>query len=158
MIQRIQSIYLLLVAICSALTLFFPFAHFYEGSVKLSEYAAFGVFNVQSVVLEMSSATVVPIWIFSILGTLLPLIIVFLYKNRKLQIKLVHLTYIIFIAFLILIYMGISNVSETLYSDGQEILYHIGFYLPVAAIAFLFLAIRGIKKDEALIRSIDRIR
>ena len=36
--------------------------------------------------------------------------------------------------------------------------YGIGAYLPVVAIAFLLLAFRGIKKDEDLVKSIDRLR
>ena len=42
--------------------------------------------------------------------------------------------------------------------EGLTTLYSYGFYFPVAALAFQFLANRGIKKDEALVRSVERLR
>jgi hypothetical protein len=42
--------------------------------------------------------------------------------------------------------------------SGAQISFKTGVVLPLVAIILDYLAIRGIKKDEALIRSIDRIR
>ena len=57
-------------------------------------------------------------------------------------------------------YLNIGNITDTLkLSYGNvEVSYHVGCYLPVLAIAFLILANRAIKKDEKLVRSLDRIR
>lgn len=158
MLQRVQTIYLLLASVSGALTFFLPYAQFYENDVMLLEYAAFGVFNVQSDVLEMTSPLSLPLWIFAILSTVLPLVIVGFYKNRKRQLQLNRLAYVVYLCYFILIYFGIQNISEAFYNGTAAILYHAGFYGPVAAIAFSFLAARGIKKDEELVRSIDRIR
>jgi len=62
------------------------------------------------------------------------------------------------LSFIVYLFFAVDMVHEKLYDDEVAILYHVGFYLPVVALAFLFLAIRGIKKDEALVKSLDRIR
>ena len=36
--------------------------------------------------------------------------------------------------------------------------YHVGFYLLISSIPFLFLANRGVKKDDDLVKSLDRLR
>jgi hypothetical protein len=42
--------------------------------------------------------------------------------------------------------------------ENLKAVYWIGFYMPVAAIAFQFMANRGIKRDEALVKSVQRLR
>lgn len=158
MIQRVQSIYLLLASIMGVLTFFLPFAHFYAGSDKVAEYAMFGVFNVQSEMVEMSSPYPFPEWIFGVLAVLIPLIALFMYKNRTAQLKICRLAYLINLGFIVFLFFAVDSVTDSLFDESIKPMYHAGFYLPVAAIAFCFLANRGIKKDEELIKSIDRIR
>jgi hypothetical protein len=158
MIQRAQSIYLFLASIAGLLTFFLPFAHYLQGDVKLAEYAVFGVFNVQSDLVEMSGPFLFPTWILSLFVTMLPAISIFMYKNRPAQLRVTRLGFLMNLGFIVYLFFAIDSIHSQLYGDEVSILYHAGFYLPVVAIAFLFLAIRGIKKDEALVKSLDRIR
>ncbi|MFT4771476.1 MAG: hypothetical protein ACI9CP_000921 [Cryomorphaceae bacterium] len=158
MIQRAQSIYLFLAAITGLLTFFLPFAHYLEGDVKLAEYAVFGVFNVQSDLVEMTGPFLFPTWFISLFITMLPAVALFLYKKRPVQLRITRLGFLVNLSFIVYLFFAIDSVHTKLYGDEVDILYHAGFYMPVVALTFLFLSIRGIKKDEALIKSLDRIR
>jgi hypothetical protein len=158
MIQRIQTVYLFLAAICGALTFFFTYAHFLEGDIKVAEYAMFGVFNVQSDTFEMAGPYAFPAWVFGALSTLLPFVAIFLYKKRPVQYRIARLAFLSNLAYAVYLFFAIDAIAESLYAGDITVLHHIGFYLPVAALPLCFLAVRGIKKDEALVKSLDRIR
>lgn len=158
MIQRIQTVYLLLALLCGALTFFLPYAHFLEGDLKVAEYAAFGVFNVQSDIVEMASPYDFPAWVLAVLSTLLPLIAVFLYKKRPVQYRIARLAFLTNLAYAVYLFFAAEAAAEMLFNGEITIFYHVGFYLPVAALPLCFLAVRGIKKDEDLVKSLDRIR
>ena len=158
MIQRSQTIYLFLAAIAGLLTFFLPFAHFVENDVKLSEYAAFGVFNVQSDLIEMTGPFLFPAWVFSVLASIIPMVTIFLFRRRPVQLKFTRLALLTNLSFIVYLFFSIDAIHTELCGTEVGILYHSGFYMPVIAIPFLFLGIRGIKKDEALVKSLDRIR
>lgn len=158
MIQRIQTVYLALAAIAVMLTFFLPFAHFFASDLKIAEYAMFGAFNVQSDTLEMTNPYPFPMWIVSALSILVPIFAIFQFKNRKVQMKWVRLGFLLNLAFVVYLFFAISKVNAELYEGQISVLYHSGFYMPVIALVFLFLAQRGIKKDEDLVKSLDRLR
>lgn len=158
MIQRIQTIYLFLAAVCGALTFFFTYVHFLQGDFKIAEYAMFGVFNVQSDTFEMTGPYTFPAWIFGALSTLLPFFAIFLYKKRPVQYRIARLAFLTNLAYAVYLFFAADAVAEGLFNGEVTVLHHIGFYLPVAALPLCFLAVRGIKKDEALVKSLDRIR
>ena len=92
-----------------------------------------------------------------LLTALNSLFIIFQYKKRMLQIKLSGLNYLLLSAILVSYYLAIKNNNDMLAEAGKgEFL--IGFYVPIIAIILNFLVIKFIKKDEALVRSVDRIR
>lgn len=158
MIQRIQTVYLLLAVLCAAATFVFPYAHFYSGEAKISEYVMFGLINVQSETMEMAGPYLFPIWVLGALAVLAPAIAMFLYKKRPLQYKIARLSYIVNLAYVVYLFFAIDAINTDFYESGMRVLHHIGFYLPIAAFVFCFLAVRGIKKDEDLVKSLDRIR
>jgi len=158
MIQRVQSIYLLLAALCGLITFFLPYAHFNADSLKLGEYAMFGVWNVQSDVFELAAPLGFPEWVFGILSVLIPTGALLLFKRRPRQLILVRFGLLTGMAYVCFIFFGAEAAQTKVFPDGSKILYHFGFYLPVISLPFYFLAVRGIRKDEALVRSLDRIR
>lgn len=158
MIQRVQTIYLILAFLAGVATFFLPFAHYLSGDVKMGEFAMFGVFNVQSDTLEMTNPYPFPTYVFGILISIIPLIAVFLYKKRPAQMKITRFGFLVNLGFVVYLFFAIDKVNEVAFDSTAEVLHHTGFYLPIAAMVFLFLAVRGIKKDEALVRSLDRIR
>lgn len=158
MIQRVQSIYLVLATLAGAMTFFLPYAHFYADEAEVAEYAMFGVFNVQSQVLEMTSPFLFPAWILGAFAVLIPLVSIFLYKKRPVQMRIVRLGYLINLSYVVYLFFAIDSINNSIFEGALDILHHTGFYMPVIAIVFSFLAIRGIKADEALVKSLDRIR
>ncbi|TBN00444.1 DUF4293 family protein [Hyunsoonleella flava] len=136
MLQRIQTVYLLLAA-ASALGLIFVF-HLWitnEGTTvfakdKLPFFAAF-----------LASGA-------------LSLITIFLFKNRKLQFVLGRLNIILnFFLLGFFVYLSLNLSGETEVSEKG-----IGMFLPIISIVFLALANKAIKKDEDLVKSVDRLR
>ncbi|MEW6774357.1 MAG: DUF4293 domain-containing protein [Bacteroidota bacterium] len=143
MIQRIQSIYLLLVGILSSLLFFFPFQ---KNIVGLSEIKA-----IQLSLMENENN-------FLLIASILNLIIlvdsitsIFLFRNRKLQMILCLYLLAMNIAMLGLMYFGSTQI------DGMPT-YQLPFVIPVLNIILSFFAYKNIKRDEELVKSADRIR
>jgi hypothetical protein len=136
MIQRIQSVYLLLAAVAAIAFLFIPFGTVVDnGNVILLKGNMNPIFDV-------------------IVGVIITIAMVsiFLYKNRKNQALLVLLNIIISIVFIAFESFG----AYTHQKDNFH--FSIGFILPVFILIFNFLAYKGIKSDEALVKSMDRLR
>ncbi|WP_143310738.1 DUF4293 domain-containing protein [Chitinophaga vietnamensis] len=146
MIQRIQSLYLLLAAGAGAATLFYNL-----WKAKLSN-------GTESYVNASSNYVMYVIYIVIIL---LALGCIFLYKRRKLQFRLTVFNILFAIGALVLQYSIVQQTANKLNSGGVTITsatYLPASFLPVALIILLFLAARGIYKDEKLIKSLDRLR
>lgn len=149
MIQRIQSLFLLLAAIAGGVMGSFDLwkATFSKGPAPASE-----TFN------AMSSYLIFTVLMISII---LSLVSIFLYKKRKLQFRLTVLNILLSIGILALIYLGVQKAANNLVAEGAVNLrasYQLPAFLPVIMIVCLFLAARGIYKDEKLIKSLDRLR
>ena len=156
MIQRIQSIFLLIVVILSAVLFFVPVA----------ELAGINVLYVQSIIKVCDTAEagscINPTYYIAALNGLvglIALITIFLFTNRKRQMLLGNLNMLLIIAMIVLVFYTIDKNTGSIKS-GVELMavYKIGAYLPVLMLIFTFLANRFIKKDEELVRSADRIR
>jgi hypothetical protein len=93
-----------------------------------------------------------------LLLTLFPLIILFLYKKRQIQMRLAASAMMANTAMLMLM-AGFANKSQEQIT-GRHLIEAPGggFLLPALSIIFLFLASKAIRKDDKLIRSADRLR
>lgn len=140
MIQRIQSIWLLLASICTVLTVKLSF---YTGN-KLDAITKTKAF----VQLNAQSDMVLTVLVGFILAACL--IAIFLFKDRKRQLLVTGVTALVAIINIII------YISETRsFLEGQySITSTITFLVPL----FLLLAARGIWKDEQLVKSADRLR
>ncbi|MHC1704829.1 MAG: DUF4293 family protein [Tenuifilaceae bacterium] len=154
MIQRIQSVYLLAVVILISMFFFFPFASFLlEQDMSTFHISIKGLIpnaGEQRVLLK-----VLPLVVLISLIILLTLVTIFLYKKRMLQIRLSILIILFLLGLQGLLYYYISVSSNML---GSTTKYSVIFVFPVISAILTYLAIRGIAKDEALIRSLDRLR
>ena len=83
--------------------------------------------------------------------------IMFSYKNRKRQLVLGRVNYFLILALVVFIHVSIKKILGQM-GAGQSIVYGISTYLPVVSLVFQFLANRAIKKDEELVKSLDRLR
>lgn len=143
MIQRIQSIWLLLASIASFAGMKLAF---YTGNVlsDLQNQNSAKVFS------EMNGMSNIFMNINTVAVGLLCLVTIFLFNNRRLQMKFCALI-IILEAVLILHYqMSISQFVEGTYA--------IGAVLQPLILFFALLAIKGINKDNKLIEESDRLR
>ncbi len=154
MIQRIQTIYLLIATILVSITIFTPYAYF------LAEGGTYDlcVFSLQSQDGVAIQSTIYA-GILLVLSAVLPFVTIFLYNRRLLQIRLCVVEIILLVgsAVIMSLYYFLSNrvFAEFDYSSQG---FKIGFVLPIIAIVFVYLALRAIFKDEVLVRSQDRIR
>lgn len=147
MIQRIQSVYLGGVFIMSALLFFIPFGTIGEYVVTATQIA-----NGEEVV---KSTT--PLAVLIVAAAALALVTTFMFKNRKLQMKLCSLTMIMqAVVMAMTLFMYIDPTAKEL--GIEEVSYGIGTYLPIGGMVLAFLASKAIKKDDDLVNSVDRIR
>ena len=139
MIQRLQTIWLLIAAVCAILT--YDLA-FYSG-VKLSGT------NIKQFV-ELNAMADVIIMVLTGLVALICLVTMFLFKNRKMQLRLTIVALLASIANLVIYF---KETAE--FTDGNILLTSIfTFIIPF----FLVMAARGIYQDEKLVKSMDRLR
>lgn len=153
MIQRIQSLYLFFTVIVTGLLFFMPVARlsvpneltydFYTTKVIQSgEVPVFITYNWMSLILNACI-------------TLLPLVTIFLYKKRFLQLRLCVANVILMLGMIVLMWVQLHRLTGELNADQQLC---IGFCFPLIGIILTWLALRGIIKDIALLKSYDRIR
>lgn len=150
MLQRIQSVYLLLASICMVVSLLTHLAVFTIGG-EIVRFEAMGFYMNEEIIFSTWG-----LFIIGNISAILSVIIVFLYKKRMLQIRLASMN-----LFMMLGYYGLTafyifkrnpEISSTFENVG------VGLIAPFVAIVLTYLAIRKIGADEALIRSLNRIR
>jgi hypothetical protein len=141
MLQRIQSIWLLLAAACALLTIKFSF---YSGNIETPG---------QPVSFQYLTAAF-DFWILIVTIALVCIaaIDIFLYKNRKLQGRLAILGIILSLLNIFLYLKAIHRFVE--HQGSHTISSLFVFAIPV----LFFLAFRGIYRDQKLVKSLDRLR
>ncbi len=138
MIQRIQSAYLFLIAGIMLAMSFLPvFSIGGNGSCPENAFCVNWLIPVSS----------------GLIG-ILALVNIFLYKKRLVQIKLCY----VIALFLILLYAYIFYIWISLSNSSTYIVFAYPITFPFIALILDFLTIKGIKKDEKLVKSLDRLR
>lgn len=160
MIQRIQSIYLLLAGILSAIGFCVCSAGWSTGE------AGFVSIDYVSVTDATGQAVSHPwgLLFFGVMATAMPIAAIFGYKNRRQQMKKVRLAQL----FMLLVYPTLYAYASAACRHLQELpsgesaepafIPCIGLAFPLLACIFAGLAHRAIRKDEELVRAADRIR
>lgn len=150
MIQRIQSVYLFLAAAVLGLQFVLPYASAPAGSVT-DAAATFsdGVFNLSDRLGML---------INDVIAVILAVAAIFLYKNRMVQSRVTSIgmfTATILAGTLALQFYFLAHDAGPSMSNVQ---YQAGVGMPALSVLLLWLANRAIRKDEALVRSSDRLR
>lgn len=135
-----------------ALVFVFPFATYFAGE-EIVEFSAKGA------TYKDTALTMVPFGIIVPVLMLLQVLIIFLYKNRPLQMRLGRLSYVLLLAMFATVYFQLDAVADQL-PDPEKVRLDLGiaFFLPVGALIFTFLGNRAIKKDDEMVKSVDRLR
>ena len=136
MLQRIQTIYLIIsAALVGAVYIWFP--------IIVSEDGTVIVRNDESIILGLIFGSI-----------LLTFISISSYKKRKSQFVMNRLNILLnFFLLGVFVYRSLTLSGETLVSEKG-----IGVFLPIISIVFLVMANKAIKKDEDLVKSVDRLR
>lgn len=140
MLQRIQTIWLLLV---SGLAFASLKLSFFSGNILVDNVKQFQNFTAMSHLLIM---------ILTVGVGIASLITVFLFGNRQLQIKICFGVLAVALLNILLYYLQTRNFVPNEWSFDLTSL------VTIAIPFLLFLAIRGIYKDEQLVKSVDRLR
>ena len=157
MIQRIQSIYLLLAAVSLILTAFFGFSSYQVGSEEEVLFNLFGISgSIEKISVWFPYKIVVPLiaalCIYSIVK----------FKNRKLQLFIGKVLYLLILLLIVFIFIDVlslaSKINKVSETETVKTTYGLGLYLSVISLPFVFLANRSIKRDEKLVRDVDRLR
>jgi hypothetical protein len=153
MIQRIQSIFLLIAFILQATMLFLPLS---EYTIQGGDIFLFKATGFVSQGLNPSTVHKTGMILFFLsLSLILPLVTIFLFKKRRLQMKLSLYNLVLLLGFqgYVVWYawrVGVLFEAVTVYKFP--------IVFPVVSAILLYLAFRYIRKDDNLIRSLDRIR
>ncbi len=136
MIQRIQSLWLLL---ATAATFF---------SIKLPFYS--GLYKELTSQINLTGQSTFLILLFSVITGVLTIVAIFLFKKRKLQLKIGLGSLIMSFITILLYFLEVKKYNSGVYALSMLIILSV----PI----FILLALRSIYKDEKLVKSLDRLR
>src|SRR5690349_2283666 len=127
MIQRVQSVWLFVATLCDAVTFRLPF---FSGDWSRDDPS--------KQVIDLKATTTTWLTILTVIAGLLALLTIFLYNNRKLQLKLVYLGVFLTATLVTMYFLEMGN-----FNNGSVAVWIIFYF----AILFCYLlAARGIKK------------
>lgn len=139
MIQRKQTLWLLLSLICAALTFQFPF---YNGTVKTDATGVEGA--------DLTATDNIWLIVLGAAVVFIALLAIFMYKNRKLQFQLTFIGLVLSIGLI-----GLFYFYSTHFETGGIALTAL---LALGGVVGFFFALKGIRDDQKLIRDLNRLR
>ncbi|MCB0792483.1 MAG: DUF4293 domain-containing protein [Flavobacteriales bacterium] len=159
MLQRIQTVFLVIAAAIAFAAIALPMATYTRGSDQAEVVLRpMGLFTGEGAELSDVEPKVPFMAVFAVLGCAL-LASVFLFRHRTRQRRVVRGTFLVALG--AIAFAVITDRSIQVYL-GQEapvsVSYGPSFYAPLLVLVFAYLADRAIRKDEDLVRSADRLR
>lgn len=158
MIQRKQTVFLALAALLAGLMFVFPLVSYLRMDHQGFLLKLWGLFHpdgaaVPDVTLKL------PVHVVTGILIALLLVCIFLYGNRGRQLRFVRMAYL----FALSIEVGalITHMSVRAYlAQNSSVAYAFGpaFFFPIGIVVLCYLAERGIRRDEDLVKSMDRLR
>lgn len=161
MIQRIQSIYLFIVSVMSIVVLFCNIGSYTLDGRTIADFSNF-TFTAYDDFKVLQSAGPWALGVLLIVVSFLSLISLVLYRRRLRQLRLTIISSILLVGYLLTyaFFAFVYHEKLLLINDEHEISFRLALMgcMPVILLILNILAIHGIRKDEALVRSLDRIR
>lgn len=152
MIQRIQTIYLLLIVVLAVINMFLPLAVLQQGN----ELFTFDITGV--VTMNETKEMVYPTWgLFGLMCVicLIAFVTIFLFKKRILQIRFCIFNMLLMLGF----YAYFGFLIWTIKNEvDMTVSVKFALCFPLVSMILNYLAIRNIGADEALVRSLERLR
>lgn len=159
MIQRIQSIYLLLAIILLVLISCGISIFTYSSVETVHTLNVFGIKSTESISGGLIVKKSIPLFTGSLILIVLAFFTILLFKNLKRQMMFARLT--AFLYFIYLIAISFCYFLGSAFTDDKQLgstFVNFGFYALLIGFVLVLLAINGIKKDQRLLASVDRIR
>lgn len=158
MIQRVQTIYLLIVIVLLSIVTFGMEIVSFVGENSRFTFSSYGIMEYDLTSNQLVKANNWPIFIGFIALILLSFVCLMSYKNLNRQFKLGRTIFGLY--FLIVIStILVSTIGDQLIDvPTQKREMGVGFLLLIAGLPFTFLANLGIKRDKKLLESLDRLR
>jgi len=155
MIQRIQTVYLFIVAALAAAAACLPMASFFADAEPF-DLCAYGLRNASGDIVLRTTMMAVLLDA----ACLLPLATIFLYRRRMLQVRLCAVEAVLLVGSeaMMLIYYFLGERFFSQFAALHDKCLYATLALPAAGLLFCWLAARAIMRDEILVRSLDRIR
>lgn len=151
MIQRIQSVYLALAFIITAVCLCLPIAVLSPQNTMGTDITMFNLWELRDNTMTFG---VWPMFALLFLSCIIALYAIFSYKNRKRQVKLCNTCIFLVLAWIVAYVL----YGFVLPDKEMALTIEIAAFMPFVALILYFLARRGIIHDEKLVRAADRIR
>lgn len=152
MLQRIQTLFLLAAAVIQIIFITLPLSNFLLENNDTIQLYSYGYKQSNNDLLFRTT----PLLILCIIILLLTLLDIFLYKKRILQIRICIYNMLLNVGLIGLLAYSISGFLKDYPVIARS--YSATLAIPVASIILLFLAFRGIRKDELLVKAYERLR
>lgn len=150
MIQRIQTVFLLLAVLCFLLPVFMSTGSLVTDGFVTGRIAGFTFTDAHGHV----SLAAWPLPVLMYAASVVAVGAVFVYKRRKLQARMCLVAIVAALAW----YVALLLLSRSLGGDASQFEPSLAVCLPAAGIVLTFMARRAILADERLVRSLDRLR
>ena len=154
MLQRIQSIYFSISFILIILVIFFPITRFIGEDSQVYLLQIWGIVLAGAATPTIVISTI-PLLILFLVIPLLLLVSLFSFKKRIRQIRFSIFSMLLMVGSLVLIYF---YRRQGIITFNAEAFFTLFAAFPIISAILTYLGFRGVKKDEELIRSYDRIR
>lgn len=153
MIQRIQTVFLLIATILLVLVATLPLVELL-GTASEAVYEL-GFKGLTSETADKVVFNSLPLSILIALCLIVTVATIFLFKKRMIQIRLCIINIVLLVGLNGLMLYYIREAQKFLHANAS---YSVIFIFPLVSAILTFLALRAIARDEALIRSLDRLR
>lgn len=150
MLQRIQTVYLLIASALMLVAVVTPLAVFSQSGQPVT-FEAMGLYQ--------DDAIINSTWgLFAIgaISSILALLTIFLYKTRMVQIRVSIFNIVVMIGFYLYFGFLFWKINPEAGLQFQKV--GVGIIMPIISIILTVLAIRKIGADEMLVRSLNRLR
>lgn len=152
MIQRVQTLYSLAALVLLLLMSFLPMAKILSIDGQILNFCAQGIKGPQG---QENVYNSLPLMVLLIISVLLTFMGIFLYKKRILQMRICIFNILLMIGLIVLLIYFLMDVKNQFTAD---LVYQLPIVFPLINMILFYLAFRGIRKDEILIKSYNRIR
>lgn len=155
MIQRIQSIYLLFASLVLFSLFLFPLVHNVYVAGVPSTIKVTGIFQDVNGA-QVHTQTFIALIAATAVVAILPLILIFLYKNRKQQVLLCYVYIFVIFGYSFWAAQAVKSATGGANLDTNN--FGIGALLSSISIVLVLIAAKAIQRDEKLVKSADRLR